>query len=95
MLKLLLTNKEILNPDKLNNFTTVFSMTTNQSALHADLLKDIIDEVNYEEMLFPVVGLIEFKNTLFNTTLQNFFQTHKLICYLILLMDIYKSFLKL
>ncbi|WP_349966927.1 ATP-binding protein [Roseburia faecis] len=75
LLKLLLTNKEILNPDKLNNFTTVFSMTTNQSALHADLLKDIIDEVNYEEMLFPVVGLIEFKNTLFNTTLQNFSDT--------------------
>lgn len=72
LLKLLLTNKEILNPDKFNNFTTVFSITTNQPALHDDLLKDITDEVNYEEIPFPTVGLIEFKNTLFNTTLQNF-----------------------
>lgn len=75
LLKLLLTNREILNPDKLNNFTIVFSITANQSALHADLLKDIINEVDYEEIPFPTVGLIEFKNTLFNTTLQNFSDT--------------------
>lgn len=75
LLKLLLTNNQILNPDKLNRFTTIFSVTTNQPALHADLLKDIIDEAKYEEIPFPTLSLLEFKNTLFNTTLQNFSDT--------------------
>lgn len=75
LLKLLLTNKELLNTDELNDFTVIFSITTNQSALHADLLKDIIDEVKYERIPFPTIGLIEFKNTLFNATLQNFSDT--------------------
>lgn len=74
-LKLLLTNKSILNLNKLSNFTMIFSITTNQSTLHADLLEDIIVKLNYEEIIFPTVGLIEFKNTLFNTTLQNFSDT--------------------
>lgn len=75
LLKLLLSNKQILNAEELIDFTTIFSITTNQTPLHADILKDIIDEAKYEEMLFPTINLIEFKNTLFKMTLQNFTDT--------------------
>lgn len=72
LLKLLLTNKHILNAGELNNFTIIFSVTTNQTPLHNDILEAIINESKYEEMIFPTINLIEFKNTIFKMTLQNF-----------------------
>lgn len=81
LLKLILTNKEILNLDKLNNFSIVFSVTADQPALHTDLMNDIIHNVNCEEIIFPTIGLIEFKNALFNATLQNFSDTQVNLLY--------------
>lgn len=81
LLKLILTNKEILNLDKLNNFSIVFSVTADQPALHTDLMNDIIHNVNCEEIIFPAIGLIEFKNALFNATLQSFSDTQVNLLY--------------
>lgn len=71
-LKLLLTNKKILNPEKLNRFTMIFSITSNQTIIHGDLVESIIKEAEYDKMLFPVISLTEFKETLLSKTLQSF-----------------------
>lgn len=72
LLKLLLTNKQILNPDKLNRFTIIFSITSNQLVIHGDLVDSIMKETEYKKMPFPVIGLPEFKDTLLSKTLQSF-----------------------
>lgn len=72
LLKILLTNRQILNLDKLNQFTIIFSITTNQPVIHEDLLNCIINEAKYKTYPFPSINLTEFKNTLFRYTLQNF-----------------------
>ena len=72
LLKLLLTNKQILNTDKLNKFTIIFSITSNQTVIHGDLVDSIIRETEYKKMPFPVISLPEFKDTLLSKTLQSF-----------------------
>ena len=72
LLRTLLNNKQILNPDKLNRFTMIFSMTSNQSIIHDDLINSIIKEIKYKKLSFPVINLLEFENTLFSKTLQSF-----------------------
>lgn len=72
LLKLLLTNKQILNADKLNRFTIIFSITSNQPVIHGDLLSCIIKETEYKKMSFPIISLPEFKDTLLSKTLQSF-----------------------
>ncbi|MCM1410160.1 MAG: ATP-binding protein [Lachnospiraceae bacterium] len=72
LLKLLLTNKQILNPEKLNKFTIIFSITSNQSVIHGDLVDSIMKETEYKKIPFPVIDLLEFKDTLFCKTLQSF-----------------------
>ena len=49
--------------------------------LHTDLMNDIIHNVNCEEIIFPAIGLIEFKNALFNATLQSFSDTQVNLLY--------------
>ena len=65
----------------INNFSIVFSVTADQPALHTDLMNDIIHNVNCEEIIFPAIGLIEFKNALFNATLQSFSDTQVNLLY--------------
>lgn len=72
LLKLLLNNKQILNLDKLNKFTIIFSITSNQPAIHGDLVNSILNETKYRKIPFPVISLLEFKDTLLNKTLQSF-----------------------
>ena len=72
LLAMLLTNRQMLNIDKLSQFTIIFSITTNQPVIHGDLLDSIIKETKYKEFPFPSINLTEFKDTLFRHTLQNF-----------------------
>ncbi len=72
LLKMILTNKRILNLDKINQFTIIFSITTNQPVIHGDLLSSIINEAEYRKFPFPSINLTEFKDTLFSSTLQIF-----------------------
>lgn len=72
LLKLLLTNKQILNPDKLQKFTIIFSITSNQPVIHGDLVDSIIKETEYKKKPFPVISLTEFKDALLSKTLQSF-----------------------
>lgn len=67
LLKLLLTNKQILNPDKLQKFTIIFSITSNQPVIHGDLVDSIIKETEYKKMPFPVISLTEFKDALLSS----------------------------
>lgn len=72
LLKLILTNKQILNPDKLNRFTLIFSITSNQLVIHGDLVDSIMKESEYKKMPFPIIDFPEFKDTLLSKTLQSF-----------------------
>lgn len=72
LLTMLLTNRQMLNIDKLSQFTIIFSITTNQPVIHGDLLDCIIKETKYKKFPFPSINLTEFKDTLFSHTLQNF-----------------------
>lgn len=71
-LKLLLTNDSFFDLNKYQNLTLIFSITSNQEAIHSDILNEIISQIKYKKVLFPIISYNEFKEVIFNQTFQNF-----------------------
>ena len=67
LLKILLTDKQILNPDKLNRYTIIFSITSNQLVIHGDLVDCIMKETEYKKIQISI-NYEDFSLILYNKT---------------------------
>lgn len=72
LIYILLTNHKLLSTGKTHNYSMIFSITSDQEAIHKDLLERISVTNVFAKLSFPTIGLIEFKNVLFTRTLQSF-----------------------
>lgn len=71
-LKLILTNSDLFDINKYKNLKLIFSVTSNQEAIHSDLLNEIINNITFKRFDFPTISYSEFKENLFYQTFQTF-----------------------